>query len=336
MKAEDILKKVNREDIFVKYFGNFTLKKYYKNPWRVDTKPNCWFTYRNNDLYFVDFGNDVKNINCFQACMYHYKCTYEQALIHIDVDFGLKLSPESLFSNKNKNKTNEIKTVKIQDNIKDSIDDITQLSEPTKYEFVYQDFRQYDVDYWKRFHYTKELVGIMKIRAVKTVHRNGELWATSFKDNLIYTYTDSLGEFKIYRPVSSKANKWRSLRPTLEGYELLEQSDFLFITSSYKDVGIIKLLGYQSVAPSSETAYKLLYDKLPELKEKYKYIYVFHNNDNTGKEFSKKITSEQGLYYINIPDNEPKDPSDYVEKYGLEALNKIIKNKIQRDGLFSS
>ena len=148
-----------------------------------------------------------------------------------------------------------------------------------------------------------------------------------------------MGEFKIYQPLANKFDKWRSTRPILEGYELLpEQGDLLFITSSYKDVGVLIKLGYAAIAPSSETSFTLLYEFLPELKKRFKHIYVFHNNDEVGKKSSIKITKEQCLHYVNLPNEllikNIKDPSDLVFKKvnGLKELDDIIKTKLIRDG----
>lgn len=331
-----ILQFISQEDIFNRYFGAFQFKKYYTNPWRDDKKPNCWFTYRNTVLYFVDFANDIKNISCFQACMYHYNCDFKQALTHIDIDFCLNLSTECLFKNCN----NEINLV--QNNIKNTSYDTRKtsvknntLEEKVKYEFIYQNFTSYDIKLWKEFHFTKELVDLMKIKSVKKLYRNGILYAQSAPQNPIYTYSDLSGEFKISRPLSSKALKWRCLRPVIEGFDLLIPDDILFITSSYKDVGTLKLLGYQAVSPSSESSYNLLYEKMDYFKKNYNYIYVFHNNDETGKTFSLKITKDHSLNYINIPNNEPKDPSDYSKFYNLDKLDILIKEKFKRDGIKS-
>lgn len=329
MNSKDILSLISEETIFTRYFGSFDLKKYYCNPWRDDKNPNCYFKYRNGILYFIDFGNSIRNINCFQACMYYYNCDYQQALEHIDQDFNLNLNPYGSSANIYSGTRSEIQP---------SAKNTTETVE-ISYSFIYGGFTSYDIKYWSKYGYTKELIELMKIKSVRYVYRNNVLWKTSYEGNPIFTYSDSIGEFKIYQPLANKFDKWRSIRPILEGYELLPaQGDLLFITSSYKDVGVLKKLGYAAIAPSSETSFTLLYEFLPELKKRFKHIYVFHNNDEVGKKSSIKVTKEQCLYYVNLPNEllkeAIKDPSDLVaKKNGLKDLDLIIKNKLQRDGL---
>lgn len=331
MTEKDILDNISQEDIMTKYFGNWELGKMYTNPYRCNDKvPGCWFTYRNNILYFVDFGNEVKNINCFEMCKLHYSCNYSQALTHIDNDFNLNFSIENLLFSK---KTG----IFLENKIKSTDNDtgkILSVEHKPIYKFIYQEFQSWDITFWKRFRYTKDLVEFMKIKSVNRVFIDSKLFSCSDQYNPIYTYSDNHGEFKLYQPYSSKFKKWRTIRPILEGYDLIKPSKILFITSSYKDVGVLRLLGFESFAPPSETSYHIIYEHIEELKKIYKYIYVFHNNDETGKYFSMKLTRELGLYYINIPNSlKPKDPSDFVEEYNLKELRELICEKFKRDGI---
>lgn len=331
MTEKDILDNISQEDIMTRYFGDWELGKQYVNIYREgDTNPGCWFTYRNNILYFVDFGNVIKNMNCFEMCKLYYNCNYENALKHIDYDFKLNLSIENLlFRDKQEyNITNQ------KQNTNHDTRKIFIEEKKIEYEFIYQDFQSWDISFWKRFKYNKNLIDLMKIKSAKKVFINNKLHCCSDQFNPIFTYNDSIGEFKLYCPYSGKFKKWRTIRPILEGFELLKPANILFITSSYKDVGVLKLLKFEAIAPSSETSYNLIYDNIDYLKSIYKYIYVFHNNDETGKHFSLKLTKELGLYYINIPNNlKPKDPSDYVEQYELNSLYLLILEKFKRDNI---
>lgn len=334
LNKENILALISQEEIMYKYFGPFLFKHYYTNPWRPnDRNPGCWFTYRNNILYFVDFGNNIRNMNCFQICMYKNSCDYFSALEIINKDFNLKLSEYDLFSNKALPNQNKITDFNFDNFI------VHNVKKPKPiYTFEYQNFTKDDVSYWKSYKYTKELCELMKIRSVNRVYENNVLWKSSYKDYPIYTYSDSKGEFKIYQPYGNKFNKWRSIRPIFEGFELLNyNSDILFIASSYKDVGCLKLLNYEAFAPNSETSYNELYEIKDLLKKHYKYIYVFFDTDNVGKKYSLKITKELDFNYINIPNNyineKIKDPSDLVKKYGLEKLQNIINKKLERDNV---
>ena len=81
--------------------------------------------------------------------------------------------------------------------------------------------------------------------------------------------------------------------------------------------------------------YKYIQENKDRLFEKYKHIYIYFNNDETGKTYSKKLSLEidKRFKYINNPDMLPKDPSDLIKKYGTQLLKDIINEKIKRDGI---
>ena len=206
MTEKDILEYISQEEIMTRYFGEWELGRHYVNPYRKgDTSAGCWFTYRNQVLYFVDFGNEIKNINCFEMCKLHYNCNYSQALIHIDHDFKLNFSIENLLFSDKREFNLDLKS-KTSDNNLGKIF-IVEEKKP-EYEFIYQSFQPWDISFWKRFKYTKELVELMKIRSVSHSYIDGKLFACSSKYNPLYTYSDSRGEFKLYQPYGSKFKKW--------------------------------------------------------------------------------------------------------------------------------
>jgi hypothetical protein len=136
--------------------------------------------------------------------------------------------------------------------------------------------------------------------------------------------------FKIYRPLANKADKWRSSLTAydLQGFEQLEaDGDLLIITKALKDVMLLRELGYNAIAPPSEST------GIPEiimnnLKKRFKRIVIFYDNDAAGFKNSELLKSEYSLDSIVIPANDSKDISDYFKANGkektIELLNSLI------------
>lgn len=148
----------------------------------------------------------------------------------------------------------------------------------------------------------------------------------------------------MYRPLATKANKWKSSCniKDVQGYlQLPPKGDIVFITSSLKDIMVLYELGYPSIAFSSELIPttgdngKFVESIILQLKSRFKHVILYLDSDETGKTHSKKIEKKYGIDYILNPDNSPKDISDYILKYSRRKtkrmLNKLIKKVILKN-----
>jgi 5S rRNA maturation endonuclease (ribonuclease M5) len=155
------------------------------------------------------------------------------------------------------------------------------------------------------------------------------VWHTYKETDPIYRYREG-DEIKFYRPYADKKNKFRSNYSILiEGLQNLQyKTDVLFISKSMKDVMTLHELHYESISVKSETT--LVPDYIiHQLKDKYKKIYVFFDNDDAGVKNSIKLTSLYGLDYINIPKSyKEKDPFDFVKSYSQQELKELIDSKV--------
>jgi hypothetical protein len=99
----------------------------------------------------------------------------------------------------------------------------------------------------------------------------------------------------------------------------------LFITSSYKDVGCLTSLGYNAIETGSEST-GISQLTLDFLRERFKQVIIYFNNDLAGIELAKKRSLEWNMQYIHNPlDIVEKDPSDYFKVHGGDKLNQLIK-----------
>ena len=138
-------------------------------------------------------------------------------------------------------------------------------------------------------------------------------------------------KFKIYRPLSDKSIKWRGNLGSLDiqGFEQLpEKGNLLIITKSLKDVMVLYELGYNSIAPASESTV------IPEIamgniKKRFKKIVVFYDRDATGMKFARKMVNQYNLDFMFIDKkHETKDISDFVKKFGIKKAKLFMKSKL--------
>ena len=133
--------------------------------------------------------------------------------------------------------------------------------------------------------------------------------------------------FKIYRPLSKKF-KWlcSPLEGNIQGFlQLPDKGKLLIITSSLKDVMLLDVMKYNAIAPHTEGG-NLREDLINSLKERFKRIVMFYDNDSTGIENSKTNVLLFKLEEIFIPKEKlAKDISDFRKKYGEFETIKLLK-----------
>lgn len=194
-------------------------------------------------------------------------------------------------------------------------------------------FDKRDSNYWyKKYGVKKSNLIKYKVFPCKVVFIDDYIFFEDKGYNPVYAFDYGFGMYKIYQPNGDKFVKWRNNAGNMiiQGFDELEyKSPELIITKSLKDVIVLNSLGYESIAPSSESTF-ISDEILTVLKKKYKRIYLFYDNDKTGKEQTEKILKIHKIKNLSIPERYlVKDISDFREKYGekktKELLNGIIK-----------
>lgn len=315
---ENIMKKVSPYDIFFHYYGNFTVGKLEHSPFRVDEKPSfgIYVSKRNGELVYNDYrlgGGD-----CIAFVKYKYGCSYTEALKIINRDFGLNLIEFGKDINKDIDKAIKQKSI------------ITNYKPKPKPFFPIKikvrNWLDRDKNYWwKKYQIKLETLKFYRVYPLTRFWIGEQKFYT---DKLCYGYFFKEGVFKIYQPLlTNTTGKWYSNIDNSipwQGYhQLPEKADILFITSSLKDVMVLYELGYAAIAPHTE---KQIFtkDMYEELKQRFKHIIVYYDNDEAGVTHSTKITKQFPVDYINNPKGLPKDPSDFVEDYSLMELDSLI------------
>jgi hypothetical protein len=323
-----------QSDIWRNYFGSWDTKGTFTNPLRRDKSPKCYFKVINDKILFIDWANNPTHTDCISFVSQKYNLTNKEAINKINYDLKYTDKVKGNFSG-------EIKGVSQAPLSSSSLkDQFTSSHEEEKivYNVKFKNgFEKHDLVYWKKFSITEITLKKYNVIPVKFVFRNGVLNYSSSEYNPIFAYCDGGIPYKIYNPVGIKMQKWRTIKAVLEGYKQLEyKTNVLFITSSLKDTMCLHEMGFDAFNLPSENSYKILLPIIEDLFSKFEHIYVYLNNDDAGKRFSRLLTLEidQRLKYINNPSNmEQTDPSDVIKDLGQAVLMQILKDRLQRDNV---
>ena len=98
----------------------------------------------------------------------------------------------------------------------------------------------------------------------------------------------------------------------------------MIVTSSLKDCMVFRLLGFNSLAPQSESSF-LNENQFQMLSMRFKNIIINYDNDETGLKFMRKYSQQFGIKSFVIPDG-IKDISDYISIKGYDETKKLTKN----------
>lgn len=299
--------KINDLAIYSKYIKNFKIGSLISSPFRKDPDPSFSTYTTNAGIRFTDFGRNLNgNVYEFVKILFNLSSiseVYEQ----INTDF------------KNDTVSNDV--LYFEDTAK-SVTDIGIVRQP---------FTKIDIDYWNSYGISESTLVKFNVFSIKYYICNGKVKGTYSSINPMFAYK-VFDTFKIYRPLAkSIIYKWRSNlnNDCLQGWEQLPQTgDILFITKSLKDVMCLYELGYNAVAPSSESV-NIPQNKLNELKSRFKRIIVLYDRDRAGVKSARKLVHENKFDFIFLKkENKCKDISDYIKYKSKEYAEKLIRNKL--------
>lgn len=327
-----ILNRITQEDIMQCYFPDtVSFNKNYKNPWRDDKTSGAYFDFQRGKLLFIDWANTQTHMDCFYVAekalgLDNFKDTCNA----ISKDFNLGLHrPKSLTDFSNVASTPSIATKPLL------LENKKEQDEKARITIVTQKFNEKDLRYWLQ--YGIKMVTLIKF-GVRSCHRcwvRGDLYHEYSERDPMYVYTEKDNDYKIYRPRASKMYKWRSNMTggILECWEQLpETGELLILTKSRKDVMTLYECGYTAVASKSESSL-VSNNAINLLKNRFKHIVIFYDNDEAGRLYSEKLSHKYSLNFIELPQDElgnlPKDPSDYTQVYDQKSLKSFIDKQLR-------
>ena len=320
LNEENVLKEITAYDIYNYYIDEeVKVGKIMFSPLRPDDKKHPSFglyvSKITGDLLYNDFV--LGSGNTFKFVMELFHVDYWTALNIINNDFNLELDG---YNKKIKGKKGTPKITKF----------IPQKRSAVKISVKDRDWNNDDKIYWtNNYHISLDTLSRLNVKPIEYFWINNYM-AKAHK----YAYAYHLDPYiyKIYQPSLDRSNgKFYSniqLNTTWQGYRALDkEADILFITSSMKDVAVLRELKYNAIAPHSEGA-KIHKRTIEYLHSRFKNIILFFDYDEAGIKHSKDINEEHGLRTIFTNNDIAKDPSDFAKFYSPGNLKRIINEQL--------
>ena len=318
---EDVRRVTTDYEVANKYLGINSVPSNINSILREDKNPSlCIFPYKDS-LFFKDFGTNQSG-NIYQLLSLYWNIPLNQVYRKIYNDFTSANYKSCCCKNKI---SKTIIKKKSNINIKVKI----------------RDWKPWDIEYWSSYGISLkwlEYCDIFPISHIFLIHQNGEQLTIS-ADKYAYVYIerkDNKVSLKIYQPYSTNF-KWMSKHDASVWdlwTKIPDKGDKLIITSSRKDALCLWAnTGIPSLSLQGE-GYIPKEKVINQLKDRYKKIYVFYDNDfknevNNGRNYGKAIADKFDLQQIEIPtEYKSKDPSDLYKNWGKEVFLNVINSLI--------
>jgi len=306
----------------------------FNSEFRDDKNPSAIVSYAaNGECRYMDFGDPLqtKSQDVYDYIGKKFGLNFFEVLQKINVDFKLGLgylTKDPITGSRYKKQ--------VHSNSKQTK---STYSLPVRKIHLTNDHYRY----WMQYDLTRSeidyLLNLFNINAIS------EFWLNTDKitnkhyliTNIGFSYdlhfVSGIMLRKVYLPSDKGSTFFTNSNMPTQGYKQLPKTgDLLFITSSMKDVIILRACGFYAVAPSNENVF-IRNEVYEDLKNRFTHKIILYDNDyskesNWGKMFAEKHAKKYNIPYILLPDWLGKDPSDHVRKNGRNSLINIIENEI--------
>lgn len=320
-----ILERVKQEDIFKKYLGidEINHSKLYINPLREDDEtPSSSFSWdkKGEMLKFTDWpmrGKPNWSIDCFNLVQLIYDCTFKESLFKIYQHFNLindDEKEESLI---------EIEELRKEVRKKNKKDIRVEI----------KNWNKLEITYWKEYYITEDVLSLYNVYPVRRLWINGECVYNYSAYDIAFVYFFGEELLKIYFPLRKKGEV-RFIQNTssiLQGSQQLSlSSELCIITKSYKDVMALRGFGIESVAPLTETVI-ISPKQYNILSNRFENLFTLFDPDKSGIRSAVKHKVKYNIPILMFDKNQDeKDFSDNLKKYGINYMNDYIEETKQR------
>lgn len=271
-------------------------------------------------LVYSDYGERGCN-DIFSFVSRIYGCTYYESPYYIDKDLNL-----GFYSNTGKNIPKITKEVKLGTPNKAG-DTVLQVKKRA--------FEKHDLEYWSKYHLTKEDLIAYNIYPVSHIfiYKDDKLLqfvAQKYSYTFDFYWHEGIFRRKIYQPFVDGRGKWFSnINSTIiQGINIFPKTGVsAIITKGLKDAAVwYKVLGIPAIATNNEACF-LPEEYFKKLRTRYPYLYINFDNDDTGIKNAEVFSEKYNLKNIVIPKIEGvKDISDFVAYSKTECIE--FKNKL--------
>jgi len=323
LDKEQILDVYTEEQLFHYYCSNFKLINVsFLSDSRTESSPSCRIAYVEGKLKFKDFGDSFPATDVWGYVGRKYSLSYTDTLKRIYTDLIVKpvLNLPNTQGNRVKAKQTQL-----------------AVNEKIRIRIKRRYWNNDDYRYWyERYQIPLPMLEEYNIYPISDYWLNTNMLSVHYAaEKLSYCYTyyyhDDLLLRKIYQPLSKNA-KWKSNidNTVVQGIANIPKfADLLIITSSMKDILVLKLMGYPSVSPNNEMSW--LSDSVwTKFQSRYKQIVLLHNTDAAGIISAARLSYYYNIPFITIPlDYNKKDPSDLLHSIrNIEKTKSIIATQL--------
>lgn len=314
---EDLFSRVNQFeiwwDILEEKLQEFEL---IRNPFREDTRPGCWLSEYNNNVYLIDFAD--KHVSLLNALQLKYNLHYYEVMQYVNTKYNVGY-PDNPVSPLTKRQV-KLRTNKETGPFKAHISFERRYWEPR------------DEAFWTPYGISSEQLetyGVFPVYMYRKNNKYDKVIKHTYPVDLCYAYTFDNGNIKLYRPFGNR-NKWSTNTDKHDVWgPLFPLSKTAFVTSSLKDLLVLEnVLGKDIYAGQNE---HVIFDNdwIESMNNLYDNVYLLYDNDRSGKKGAEKIASLSGWIPIYIDGRSGcKDPAEYYVKYGEKKLFDHINNKL--------
>jgi 5S rRNA maturation endonuclease (ribonuclease M5) len=275
-----------------------------------------------NVILWRDWGDYLqsKSGDVFEFVMRVKACDFKMALNFINVEMGINLVThvKLLQSGNLPNKTVPKKRNLDREKLVKTI------------EIEKQNFTKEDIQYWAQYGISLQTLIKFHVSSVKHVWINNMLVRTYSRSYPVYSYMFQdyspgvVDKYKIYSPMSDKKGKWltNASEHIFQGEnEIRWERDTIIITKSLKDIMVLNQLGYEAIAPQSETT-KISSKFIEDLSMFFSKVIIFYDNDKPGIDAASKLSRDNSIPMMYIPEEyNTKDISDFMKEHGeLQTL----------------
>lgn len=329
LTARQLYELISEEQIIQHYLGIDSLVsgKTIHSPFRDERSPSFSMVYRNGKWNFRDFGNGFRGdvIDLVAASM---NLSIPSAINRIQSDL--------LINNK------------VTSTLPSSPRTLKEPN-PTEFRPLIRSVLPVDIAYWDQFEVKLSTLNFFKVYPLNilfmTNYTGVERDIYCFvKDNIAYCYLmfDKTGKekYKFYFPTRKKEDPMPRFlgnvtKEQLQGYDQLPPAgDLLVITKSMKDIMVLYEAGVPAVASIGE-GIPILDTYIVDLKKRFKNIVSLYDRDRMGKigalELRRNHNIPAYMYSREDKNKGVKDTADYVKKYSLKNLIKLIQDETIRN-----
>lgn len=341
LTKSNLLDVISTYQIFQAYCLNFKkISQPFKSEFRDEKSPSCMIEHIGGDLLYTDFGEG--SYRAIEYVMRKFNLDFRDATRKINLDFGLNLIDNS--ERGFKYVRTIISKINPTPHFKEKSTTIIDVS--------YAPYKDYDLEYWRQYGWTEEMLQMASIRPIDyfwlTMEHKGMIkMPYAVPHELAYTYDyyrhNGIYRRKLYFPERDGKHKWISNvdNTVIQNWDLLPKGggDILFITSSKKDCGpIYRLYGglsnspyWNAIASNSESQF-IFESVFYKLKQRFNKIILWLDSDDTGIKSMKKFSSIYNIPWMSNPlyCNCPKDQSDLWKDVGGNEFRRIMLQQINK------